>query len=100
MNQTIYSHLNNIKKYGLFEYLKIENFIHRNTDGPGNPYSKVYSLNEAKTVFNNFLFSHHKIHFINKRHFPGISILHKSLYKYLEGKFGWHMWLFFTNKRN
>ena len=98
-NKTITSHINNIEKYGLFEYLKIKNFIHRNTDGPENPYSRVYALKEAKSVFNNFLLKHHKIHFINKRHFPGISILQKSLYQYLEGKFGWHIWLFFTNKK-
>ena len=30
------------RQEGLLNYLKLENFIHRSTDGPDNPYSKVY----------------------------------------------------------
>jgi ubiquinone/menaquinone biosynthesis C-methylase UbiE len=30
------------RQEGLRQYLKMENFIHRSTDGPRNPYSKVY----------------------------------------------------------
>ena len=39
---------------GLGNYLKMSNFIHRNIDGPSNPYSKVYGLEEARQDFPSF----------------------------------------------
>src|SRR5262249_7270271 len=35
-------HVANARAIGLGHYLRMDNFIHRNTDGPDNPYSKVY----------------------------------------------------------
>ena len=32
-------------------YLAMRNFVHRNTDGPDNPYSKVYSLSDVRRDF-------------------------------------------------
>src|SRR6204780_4858316 len=40
----IAGHIANAKRLGLREYLSLPNFIHGNTDGPLNPYSKVYDL--------------------------------------------------------
>ena len=37
-------HLENARKIGIFNYLKMKNFIHKNTDGPLNPYAKVYNI--------------------------------------------------------
>jgi hypothetical protein len=48
------SHIENALNYGLWNYLKMDNFIHRNTDGPLNPYSKVYGLKELKVDFHRF----------------------------------------------
>lgn len=51
----IYSqHLKNINKTGVRKYLQMKNFIHLNTDGPLNPYSKVYDETEIKKDFPNF----------------------------------------------
>lgn len=47
-------HLDNAHKMGLFKYLCMENFIHRNTDGPLNPYIKVHSLKDVKNDFPDF----------------------------------------------
>lgn len=47
-------HLDNAHKVGLFNYLRMENFIHRNTDGPLNPYIKVYSLKDVRKDFPDF----------------------------------------------
>lgn len=44
-------HIENARKIGIFKYLNMKSFIHRNTDGPLNPYSKVYSLKDVKNNF-------------------------------------------------
>jgi hypothetical protein len=33
-------HVENARRLDLWRYCRIENFIHRNTDGPANPYAK------------------------------------------------------------
>src|SRR3546814_19170146 len=43
-------HVRNAREVGLFRYLRVENFIHRNTDGPLNPYSKVYDPHLSSAV--------------------------------------------------
>ena len=53
-NALVAEHLGNAKEAGLLTYLKMKNFVHRNTDGPGNPYSKVYSIADARTDFPDF----------------------------------------------
>lgn len=66
----IYSqHLENARKEGLLKYLKMENFIHRRTDGPPNPYSKVYDLSAVRTDFPEFrvVRSHKKWTFLRYR---------------------------------
>ena len=47
-------HLANARKEGLWRYLKMSNFIHRNTDGPLNSYSKVYDLAAVRRDFPDF----------------------------------------------
>jgi hypothetical protein len=42
------------RRMGLGTYLRMSKFIHRNTDGPGNPYSKVYDLRELRLDFPSF----------------------------------------------
>lgn len=42
------------KQTGLLNYLKMSNFIHRSTDGPYNPYSKVYDRRSLAQDFSEF----------------------------------------------
>jgi len=79
-------HLRNARKMGLVEYLKMSNFIHRNTDGPHNPYSRVYTLNQVKTVFNQFQVTAFKKHF---RHAPPLPVSWVPF----EKLWGWHLWI-------
>lgn len=83
----IYSqHLKNAKKLGVWNYLKMSNFIHTNTDGPLNPYSKVYDVNEVKKDFADFeVIKSHK-HFM---HAPPL----KVNWLKLENLLGWHLWV-------
>lgn len=88
----IYSdHISNAKAMGLFDYLRMENFIHRNTDGPFNPYSKVYTRKEIEADFPLFEIQRcHKEHMhappLSVRWLPGSSLL------------GWHLWAHMTPK--
>jgi hypothetical protein len=42
---------------GLWRYLRMENFIHANTNGPANPYSKVYDIKTVMQIFLHSAFS-------------------------------------------
>jgi SAM-dependent methyltransferase len=79
-------HIDNARAVGLAHYLRMENFIHRNTDGPLNPYSKVYDLAEVAKDFPKFkivrsyqLFSHA----------PPLPVSRLPLGRLL----GWHLWV-------
>ena len=55
-------HLDLSRKTGLFKYLGTANFLSRNTDGPDNPYSRVYSRNEVEATFQDFAFEIGRAH--------------------------------------
>ena len=80
------THLQAAKEKGLLSYLKMSSFIHRNTDGPLNPYSKVYSLSSVKRDFRAFeiAFSHKEF-----MHAPPLPVGWLPLSRYL----GWHLWI-------
>ena len=48
------AHLDNAKKHGLFRYLRLDEFVHRNTDGPANPYALVYDRRRVERDFPSF----------------------------------------------
>jgi len=48
------AHVKNARKEGLFRYLRMNRFVHRSTDGPDNPYTKVYGLREVRADFPDF----------------------------------------------
>jgi SAM-dependent methyltransferase len=79
-------HLNNARAMGLISYLKLANFIHRNTDGPLNPYSKLYDRTSVEGDFPLF-----RIERIFKRfmHAPPLPVRWMPL----ERQLGWHLWV-------
>ena len=90
-------HIQNAEKLGFFNYLKADNFIHTNTDGPDNPFSKVYDLDKVKQEFSLFELKKNCIHFLNLRHLPLFSLLPDRWLHRMEARYGWHLWVFFTN---
>jgi hypothetical protein len=48
-------HLDNAESIGLRRYLGLEAFTHRSTDGPLNPYARVYSSREIARDFPDFV---------------------------------------------
>ncbi len=79
-------HLTNAREVGLWQYLRMKNFVHRNTDGPLNPYSKVYDLNRVKKDFPDFEVIRSCKRFM---HAPPLPV--RSLP--LGGLLGWHLWV-------
>jgi SAM-dependent methyltransferase len=79
-------HLAKARQQGLVKYLHMKNFIHRNTDGPDNPYSKVYSTAEVRRDFPAF-----KIVRVHKEfmHAPPLPVHGWPG----SGLVGWHLWV-------
>lgn len=79
-------HVENAQELGLFNYLRMGHFIHSNTDGPRNPFTRVYSRRNVHTTFSRFEVIRTHQHFLHApplpvRFFPGESVL------------GWHLWV-------
>jgi len=79
-------HLANAREMGLWRYLKMENFIHRNTDGPLNPYAKVYDLSAVEEDFPGFTVTRAYKRFMHAPPLPVQSLP-------LERLLGWHLWV-------
>jgi len=78
-------HLANAKRVGLGEYLKMRNFLSVSTDGPFNPYSKVYDGAEIEKDFADFeIVETHK----EFMHAPPLPVGWMPLSSVL----GWHLW--------
>ena len=78
-------HLENARKSAIWNYLKMENFINVSTDGPFNPYSKVYGDVDIAEDFADFeLIESHK----EFMHAPPL----KVKWLPLERQLGWHLW--------
>jgi SAM-dependent methyltransferase len=79
-------HLANARAMGLSRYLDMAYFIHKNTDGPLNPYSKVYDLQTVKEDFPDFKVVHSYRRFM---HAPPLPVHWLPLERVL----GWHLWV-------
>ena len=79
-------HLANARERGLWNYLRMENFIHRNTDGPLNPYAKVYDLRAVARDFPDFRILRAYKRFM---HAPPLPVGALPLERLL----GWHLWV-------
>jgi SAM-dependent methyltransferase len=69
-------------------------FLSNNTDGPGNPLSKVYSRDGARRLFSSFERVESTVRFLNLRLFPGGERLAATdLARRLERRWGWHLYV-------
>lgn len=80
-------HLDNAESEGLRRYLAIDNFTHRNTDGPQNPYARVYSPREVTREFPSFELVHS---FSRYMHAPPLPVRRLPAQRWL----GWHLWVY------
>jgi len=79
-------HIANAEQMGLRNYLQIDNFTHRSTDGPLNPFARVYSPREVEADFPDFALVEH---FTRYMHAPPLPV------HGLPGgtQLGWHLWV-------
>jgi SAM-dependent methyltransferase len=80
------AHLDNAKKTGLFRYLRLDQFVHHNTDGPTNPYALVYDRRRVEQDFPSFRITRAYKRFMHApplpvHRLPGETIM------------GWHLWI-------
>lgn len=90
----IAGHLDNARKIGLRNYLKMSEFIHKNTDGPSNPYSKVYDLN---TIDRDFPAFRRIKSYQDHMHAPPLPV---SWLGPLAGLLGWHLWVHLISRKS
>ncbi len=79
-------HLDNARKMGIAKYLAMDNFINVSTDGPFNPYSKVYGPKEVREDFPAFEIVKADKHFM---HAPPLPVNWLPM----AGWLGWHLWV-------
>ncbi|MGI9204625.1 MAG: class I SAM-dependent methyltransferase [Woeseiaceae bacterium] len=85
-DEMVHQHVANAREAGLFQYLRMKNFIHRNTDGPLNPYSKVYDVRAVKEDFGKFDIVRCHKEFMHAPPLPAKKLpFAKSM--------GWHLWV-------
>jgi SAM-dependent methyltransferase len=85
-------HLVNAEKAGLVRYLNMRNFVHRNTDGPRNPYSKVYDARGIERDFPDFEVTRMHKHFMHAPPLPLHGLPGERL-------LGWHLWVHLRPRR-
>lgn len=78
-------HLQQARAMGIRRYLSMTEFIHRNTDGPLNPYSKVYSTRDIAVDFPRFRITATHKEFM---HAPPLPVHGLPGAPWL----GWHLW--------
>lgn len=80
------AHLGNAKKLGLFRYLRLDEFVHHNTDGPTNPYALVYDRRRVEREFSSFRVTRAYKRFMHAPPLPVHGLPGEAL-------MGWHLWV-------
>jgi SAM-dependent methyltransferase len=69
-------------------------FLSNNTDGPGNPLSRVYSRDEAVRLFAGFDAAETAVRYLNLRIVPGgARLVRTGTARRLERRIGWHLYV-------
>jgi SAM-dependent methyltransferase len=79
-------HVANASARGLFRYLRTAEFLSRNTDGPDNPYSRVYGVREVSRDFPSFAVTRAYKRFMHAPPLPVHGLPGGRLV-------GWHLWV-------
>jgi ubiquinone/menaquinone biosynthesis C-methylase UbiE len=84
-----------LRKHGLRYLADKQLFLSNNTDGPGNPLSKVYSRQEVERLFlTAFDAVETEVRYLNLRLYPlGDKVAATRLARRLERRIGWHLYV-------
>jgi ubiquinone/menaquinone biosynthesis C-methylase UbiE len=79
----------------LSAYLEMQSMLNRNTDGPDNPFSQVFSKASAEQMFWQFKNVKTEIMFWNPNWLPVIGkLLPRRIEERLTARWGWHLWIY------
>jgi SAM-dependent methyltransferase len=79
------AHVANARDRGLARYLRLDEFVHRNTDGPDNPYALVYDRRRIEHDFPAFRVTRTYKRFLHAPPLPVHRLPGEAL-------MGWHLW--------
>ena len=83
-----------LREHGLRYLTDTGLFLSNNTDGPGNPLSKVYSSAEARALFTGFEDVRTTVRFLNLRVVPGGDrVSATAVARRAERRLGWHLYV-------
>lgn len=78
-------------------YLFGPEWLSRNTDGPGNPLSRVFSRKTARALLHDFVDVRFAVACLNRRHVPLLGrYLSPHLERRIAARWGWHLHVFAT----
>lgn len=93
-DEVLDGHRRLLQREGLRYVLDKRLFLSNNTDGPGNPLSKVYSRPEAESLFHQFADVDVDIRHLNLRTYPAGDRLAKTRLAGIAGRrAGWHLYV-------
>lgn len=91
---TLEGHRRLLRRHGLRYLIDRRLFLSNNTDGPGNPLSKVFSAREARQLFKSFGQIETQVRFLNLRTLPGLDrMLSDRVNERLSRRWGWHLYV-------
>lgn len=84
-----------LRQHGARYVLDRDLFLSHNTDGPGNPLSKVYSAEEARELFAPwFPEAEVDVRYLHLRLYPGgLRLAESPAGRWLERRIGWHLYI-------
>jgi ubiquinone/menaquinone biosynthesis C-methylase UbiE len=83
-----------LRRHGLRYLTDRGLFLSNNTDGPGNPLSKVYSRKSLNQLLAGFGDTRFNVRYLNLRIYPGGRRFERSpMGRRLERRFGWHLYV-------
>ena len=92
--EVLEGHVQLLREHGLRYLADRQLFLNHNTDGPGNPLSKVYTRARARTLFGQFADVRSEVRFLHLRTYPGGARLARTrLAHQLGNRWGWHLWI-------
>ena len=94
-----------LRRHGeLYEFrrdMTPEEWLGRNTDGPDNPFSRVYGKDEAAELLKRFRIRRQEVHFFDPRHWGTFGMhLPRRTVQMFGRKWGWHRWIEATKAGN
>jgi SAM-dependent methyltransferase len=92
--EVLEGHRRLLSEHGL-DYLRDRQlFLSHNTDGPGNPLSKVYTRDDVRQLFGDFADVDTAVRYLNLRIYPGGEQFARSPFaRRLERRWGWHLYV-------